>query len=386
MSKKGSATVKLEMPIKAEHTLENALEKARAHDQSKDAPPPITLQTRVDRAGDIERLEAELIGVLKKAMPFTNKEKCATDADANTKLGKQLKGAIDAGALDPRSAAGCRFSRHLKASAESQNQYKALPDNKARQAFRLAWTVNEYTLLESSSSYSETLNESELDEGTYEPIDVVYQREGGTQAAWARTLTYVRRATSMGGNWIKINAMTDGFEVLYIKNKRCTLFEKKWAQHQKFQVEEPELAASYTKPKALPAAALPAKRKGDTTPETPTPVKKLRDIPMDKALIAAKMTKQAFTKAGGQCTTITQAIEKDPLWAWAKTVPQYTKMLEAKDALDDIAADFSNFLIYDIKVNSAKTHEVESFTTQLDPPIKAVLGWATKLQNMHKSG
>jgi hypothetical protein len=383
MTTKGSTAVKQEMPIKAEHTLEHAFMQQGSKEKSKDAPPPAQSQTR-ERADDIERLEAELIHVLKKGFLCPDKETKAVGAGANTKLGKQLKSAIDAGGLDPRSAAGARFSRHLKTSAEDQAQFKALPDDKARKDFRLAWTMKEYTLLESSSSYSETLNETELDEGTYEPIDVVYQREGGTPSAWTRTLTYVRRAASMGGNWTRLNAMTEGFEVLYIKNKRCTLFQKKWEQYQKFKVDDPEPAAP--KPKALPAAKLPAKRKGDAVPETPTPPKKLRDIPMDKALIAAKMTKQAFTKAGGQCTTITQAIEKDTLWAWAKTVPQYTKMLEAKDALDDIAADFSNFLIYDIKVNSAKTHEIESFTAQLDPPIKAVLGWATKLQNMHKSG
>jgi hypothetical protein len=214
-------------PAVQAHTLRNAFAATEVDKGAHvaECSETILCADETDRSTLIASLEKELIQYMEdaKANPPADKD-CS--AALKGKYGPMLKDAINAGGIDLRSAAGIRFSRYLDSHPDEKTAYKAVKGNDSKSAFRLKWAQSEFALVDSESSYAETLTESELDEGTYEPVDVVYQREGGTPGAWQRTLTYVRRATSMGGSWVRINSMTDGFEVLYIKNKRNTLFAK----------------------------------------------------------------------------------------------------------------------------------------------------------------
>ena len=130
--------------------------------------------------------------------------------DLSDPIMRQLKDAVDGNALSTRCALGVRFARECDADGALRKAYTAVMGSKNKEHFRVEWAAKTFEAKKKTSTFSRTISDKEIDEGTYEPLDVVYSREGGTTAAWTRACNYANKAITMGGPWTRINQMTRG--------------------------------------------------------------------------------------------------------------------------------------------------------------------------------
>ena len=86
----------------------------------------------------------------------------------------------------------------------------------------------------------------EGEEGTYEPLDMVVQHEGGRHSAqaWEAALNYLQRCMELGGMWISYNDFTKRVEVLYIKRTRRSSFDQKWQLYEEAVLSRQSLPAT----------------------------------------------------------------------------------------------------------------------------------------------
>jgi hypothetical protein len=329
--------------------------------------------------------------------------------DLTDPIMRQLKDAVDGNVLSTRCALGVRFARECDADGSLRKSYTAVNGSKNKEQFRVDWAAKTFEAKRKTSTYDQTISEKEIDEGTYEPLDVVYSREGGTKAAWTRACNYANKAITMGGPWTRINHMTKGngqtgLEFLYMKSKQMHIFERCWGKHEESDDTVDRVAVvkaavgtvvvpSETPVKQLmPITGGDAKRgRAGESAASPAdkPPKKKKDEALYKAMASAKLTKTSYKTATSQHATIERAIETSPDWAWATDNVHRANMTKARKTLDEKAREFNDFLIYDFAQLKHK-HESKQFLEllnaipqALDASIGHLAKATSKVQSMH---
>ena len=298
--------------------------------------------------------------------------------NASKQLVAQCKAAMDAKDLGSRSALGLRFSRELNNKKGMKKDYDRCGTQAEKLKFRIDWAKEKYDTLKETQTFSEELTEQELDEGTYEPLDMIFVKEGSTKDAWTRAMNYAEKATKLGGLFWRKNVMTEGngqtgLEFLYFKKKSMHIFNRCWAKHQ-VREKETTLDEAAAEPDAAlvdNATATPVKkskvevgkRKAAAEVEVGIkPNKKIRNEVLEKAIVVAKKVKTDYKAAVSQYTSINESIKSVPEWAknWTFENVHRAAMDRAKNELDGVAAPYRDWLIYDFGQLKG-THEPKQF-------------------------
>ena len=161
--------------------------------------PPVTseLLQQVDRLDDqLNELFAKTQGKSSDVVVATQR---ASD-DKNRDM--VLEAANASGKVATHTAIGQMSDRFLANNEDQAAAYKALPKKPTslRADFRKRWLEETYARYEKSRTYSETLSETDLSWGTYEPFDVVVRHESGL----AVTSKSLRAAYNLAISCIKL--------------------------------------------------------------------------------------------------------------------------------------------------------------------------------------
>ena len=148
-----------------------------------------------------------------------------------------LRAASEEGKLDARGRLGNWFTLATKDDPKMKTAYLALGKNYEKQrAFRIQWArdvAENMKMTRESSSRSIELDESA---GSYEPLEVIVQKEGGGPAGILAAKNYVETCLNMtreGITWrgrclVEWNDWTKRYEVAYIKKTFRSAFERTW--------------------------------------------------------------------------------------------------------------------------------------------------------------
>jgi hypothetical protein len=309
-----------------------------------------------------------------------------------------LQSAIDSHDLDLRSALGQKFTAFVKANPTKQEEYKGMKEKgksyQMKKEFRMRWVQQE---LEGVS----TVTESKLEEyqkidaemGTYQPLEMIVQSEGGRtwKTAWQAAINYATKCRLLGGEWLTFNGFTNRVEYLYVKKQKQSLFLQKWSLYSETMAQKqaecesssPSSAAAgpetpvKTGPPRVDAAAAPTparvkvelgaqdsgvKRKKGATGGGDLPSGK-RQAPVDKdnqkILRAALATKTLYNKVTTMHASRIHSLEHDPEWSDLATPSTISRLKSLFTEMNTAASEVfaRTFLINevaDVKKNCTK--------------------------------
>jgi hypothetical protein len=372
----------------------------------KEEPPTPKEAARPNMAD----FEVHLLKLAKESAPPTPMTKQGVPQTRNI-LKEQCHAAMESGELDSRCALGLRFARAVKDDKVMEKAFKKVQGNASKLEFRLKWAKETYDKLVETKTYSEELTERELDEGVYEPLDTIFQKEGSTQSAWTRAMNYAEKATRMGGAFTRTNMMTSGngesgLEFLYFKKKSQHIFERCWGLHQtqskesdspKAAIAAEESSASVVnvtpaKASKTPLPTVKGKRAADSAVVPGSKPKKAKNEILDVAIAAAKKVKVAYAAAINQYTSIQEAIATIAAWTqnWPAENVHRMNMEQAKASLDAAAMPVLDWLIYDFAVLKT-THEPKKFFEVINAlgdtiraDVEKLAAQCAKVQRMQK--
>ena len=148
------------------------------------------------------------------------------------KYAKMLEAALAASSCGTHGSFGTRFARAINGTAQKA-EYEACPNNAARAEFRKKWAEAELQVL--VSKYQEAKSYEIVDStiGEYLPFPVIVEREGGwcMEQNVLAAIRYVKKAHSMGGNWVSYNEMSERAEFLYCRKQHRETFAQKWEHY-----------------------------------------------------------------------------------------------------------------------------------------------------------
>ena len=259
-----------------------------------------------------------------------------------------LKNAVANNSFHLRDSVGQSWARAKKQDPEMASQYAAIKGYVAQRAFRMAWAKGKYDEMRTSRLRVRSHETSHTEKGTYEPISMIWKREGKDSAAVAATKNYVERCIALGGKWVKENEFTKRLEFLYCKvgieeatkdthilkqeqnkvgnhvraiAKKTGASEGGEEKNPQDEVDTPPTPNSKNKPR------LPKPK--------PDPVQTKVDNPSAKDLKDAQQKNKELCQsalARGQML-LSQIAESDD-WAWARAGGLVTNLQAAKDTLD----------------------------------------------------
>jgi hypothetical protein len=280
---------------------------------------------------------------------------------------KAIRDALSKGGFDMTGVVGKYWQQAKKSDAALKEEYESLGKNYAKQrAFRQKWLATALEEFSKTKTKTETHAQVNENQGTFEPFDIIVDREGGEHRpqAVAAALNYTlacikfhelgQTVGSTGTPWMSFNVMTQRWEFMYLKKTYRDWFSTSWTlaitQKSTPAIEEPEPSASAsgeasvvddaaadpeTPQKALPpqpagkakakakagAGGKPLKRElpdADPEPETPEMVaakraKKESDLFFRKL----KSMKVEMGTAISTANDILGLIARDASWSWA---------------------------------------------------------------------
>ena len=262
-------------------------------------------QELLGRMGEIEARAKECNAAVKAANTVSEREALPGQEEHIARIQQ----ALNENDVCVRSALGQSFSKWLK---ENPDQAQAYANLKAptktvqmKKDSRLRWAKREQeekSMLKKSKLEAYQVVEGE--EGTYEPLEMVVQHEGGRHSAqaWEVALNYLQRCMELGGMWISYNDFTKRVEVLYIKRTRRSSFDQKWQLYEEGVLTSWQplpatdtMAAALAAPEekraadaAAPSDITPTKRPKHQAATTPTP----KAAPHDKGGSGRQVTGQ----------------------------------------------------------------------------------------------
>jgi hypothetical protein len=166
------------------------------------------------------------------------------------------------GKVDARGKLGNWWAQALQDTPGLRERYQLLGRNYALQrTFRVNWAKDKATemkLTRESMSRSIELDESA---GSYEPLDVIVQKEGGGPAGLQAARNYVETCLKMardGMTWrgrclVEWNSWTKRYECAYIKKTFRSAFERTWSDRSSGTIGAPPVAAAAAAVTALAA-------------------------------------------------------------------------------------------------------------------------------------
>ena len=222
--------------------------------------------------------------------------------------------------------------------------------------FRQKWAAEQLQVLMKEKSFSESSTESSGTEGTYEPFDIIVDKEGGqhrpssVRAAVCYTLACMQMhkkglLAGLNSPWVKYNGMTRRLEFMYLKRGMSNKFETAWQTVQRqLQADNTSSSASSGLRGALgirdgaALAALPApedegnddgeglpkgKAKAKGKPKPKAKAKAAAGGAPEKKRIATGLKKLQELKGKHSnnmagAAQINGWIDKDEKWEWAR--------------------------------------------------------------------
>ena len=128
------------------------------------------------------------------------------------------------GAVDHQSKLALRFRRETDKGERGTTKAERL-------AFRNKWAQDLYDTVKETRRQTQENIDEDLSAGTYEPFDVIHQKEGGlmSQENLTAALRYCQRCIEEGGKWVRIHKWTRRLEFLYVKQGFRKTFRQGWA-------------------------------------------------------------------------------------------------------------------------------------------------------------
>jgi hypothetical protein len=245
---------------------------------------------------------------------------------AETPAEKQLQQAIESSRLDPRSALGQLFVAETKKHEHLRDGYSKAVGRAAKEAFRLSWADRRWqTVCEAKIETTQQVSE-EFENSVYEPLRVVFQKEGGDMEAITATKNILAKATSLGFPYIRKSPWSQRLEVLYVKGGYNTSFSRiNQTVLTSHAVAKPKIAKVEPQdPAAPPDTPIAKKQRTSDMPDvTPDSLPK----PPDSDKKAAMRLHQELGKKKQVCIntlnsgqSLLQILNStdDPSWAWAQ--------------------------------------------------------------------
>ena len=104
-----------------------------------------------------------------------------------------------------------QWNKALEIDAELKASYALQKGRQQRAEFRKKWAMGVWKRMKTEREHLETVTEKEWKDGSYEPITVIFQKEGGDGGALKATRNYIAACLALGGPWIQFNDMTRRF-------------------------------------------------------------------------------------------------------------------------------------------------------------------------------
>jgi hypothetical protein len=278
---------------------------------------------------------------------------------------KALREALSKGGFDMTGVVGKYWQQAKKSDTQLKSDYESIGKKYANQrAFRMKWLATALEEFSKTKTKKEDQGQVTENQGTFEPFDIIVDREGGehrpqaVQAALNYTLACIKfhelgqTVGNTGTPWMSWNIMTQRWEFMYLKKTYRDWFGTSWS----LAITQKTGASALEDTKAADAETNP-EAEGNPEPETPQKVppaaakakakaKVKRELEGDDAetpeVMAAKRAKKEldvfFRKlkalkvdmgtAISTATDILGLISRDPDWAWAAG-PASTPLKEA---------------------------------------------------------
>ena len=140
--------------------------------------------------------------------------------------------AVESGSFDTTSVVGKYWAAAKKEDPTLKTQYDAVGKKYSEQrAFRQRWVEMQFENLQMSKEKKESSGVLHESQGSYEPFDIIVDKEGGVarpaaiRAALNYTLACIHfnkagQEAIRGVPWVSFNSMTKRWEYLYLK-KTC---------------------------------------------------------------------------------------------------------------------------------------------------------------------
>ena len=323
-----------------------------------------TIASGVGAAEQVEALnglfDQAYPGVAAAAAEAAEKASGADDASgpAEDPQLQKLRQAAQEG-FELKSSVGSAWAKALKKCAELRQDYINVGKSyKAQRDFRQQWAANNYQLkLEQKRKTQITTSEDAL-AGTYEPMQVIWEREGKDSGAITATLNYVNEciARTQKGElnkqrpWVAWNSFTKRHEFLYVKRSCRDSFAEQWEMRTQWVQRPGNNAASSNQQQSAedppPGAGngqngqaggkrgrQPQQNNNDDNPPAPPPPpKKTKNFNEDFA--RAQKLKAQMNAASASAVDLMGVITTQACWAWANNPATLGALSAAKDAVD----------------------------------------------------
>lgn len=266
-----------------------------------------------------------------------------------------FQSAVDADSFDIRGKIGQLWSRAKASNTTMKAAYDALQGYDAQRKFRVEWASKEYTNMKETRERVQQKSISEDFDARYQPISIIFKKEGGDQAAIAATRNYVKTCLSLGGRWCKWNVFSKRLEFLYGKQGISEKFTQSWktstsgtasgdaasssppAAANSAPIDPPDSTTPKPNRKSsrLATGKQPESPKDkEQDPEKPSIDDTLKSV-VNKALSDGNKTKTAVQGQLAASAALLMQIGRDPDWEWAKNDHVMQPLKDAKLNLEN---------------------------------------------------
>lgn len=175
---------------------------------------------------DVDELSASL-----DARGMAKKDQEQTMVEQDPEL-QELQTAATNG-VNIRSKFGQRFSRQMS----NLDGYKELKTHREKAEFRRRWASAEFQKVKEEKYFKSEHNKIDTNLGTYLPVSMIVDAEGGQNNADARVAgaKYISKCIMMGGKWCMYNGMTERMEYLHIRKQCIEQFHRSWGLFTSFE-------------------------------------------------------------------------------------------------------------------------------------------------------
>ena len=285
-----------------------------------------------EHGGKAVRSLLATMGTLYEKAKKDNPEKFNNQNHEQNIWDQQTAKAWASGDLNLNDALGQRFRRLMK----NDDEYASAKSREEKKKFRKKWLEGEYQKTVARRTRLQEEEDEDILAGSYEPLDVIVEKEGGNgnPANITAAEEYAKEAMSRGSKWVRWNSWTKRLEFLYLKMGCKKTLRNKWSVE---KVETTEVKDEVAVPE-VPAAKkqkkneLPAKDVG----KTPKPKAKQKaegggKSPLQINMQKAAKLKQSYNQATAGCDELVTNLDKEGCPDWLKAMIR--ELDEAKVAL-----------------------------------------------------
>lgn len=165
--------------------------------------------------------------------------------DAPTEKEKAFEAAASLPSFDLRGQVGYWWANALRTDKGLAASYAALGKRyEAQRAFRREWAQSRLQEMKQERKATKKTFEEDFADATYEPPEVILEREGGGRNGLKATMNIIKAAiadtkagrTFRGRKYIEKNARSQRYEILYIKHKVTSGMKRTWEESAYYSV------------------------------------------------------------------------------------------------------------------------------------------------------